>query len=255
VTDPRPRSAAEETLATLRADYAELLARLNANQQQFRRLARSVYRVQEDERRRLARELHDGIGQNLTAMKHQLALLRSALPAQPQEADRRAEIVASLCAQTLDETRGLSRLLRPQVLDTLGLEAALRWLLRTLGEAGGLQSTLSIGRLPEPDAELDTLLFRIVQEGLTNVVKHAQASRVEVSLDQRRGWVRLTVSDDGQGPPSARAQAVLAGSGLHGMRERVGLHGGTLALKNQPEGGSMLLVRVPVHDPTAASNP
>lgn len=255
MSESRRRPPDPDLLSRLRADYAELLERLSINQQQFRRLARSVYRVQEDERRRLARELHDGIGQNLTAMKHQLALLRAALPAQSQEAERRCEIVASLCAQTLDETRGLSRLLRPQVLDTLGLEAGLRWLLRTLAEAGGLQGELSIGRLPEPDAELDTLLFRVVQEGLTNVVRHAQARRVEVAIDERRGWVRLSIRDDGQGPPSSQAQSLQTGSGLSGMRERVGLHGGTLALQSAPGGGSMLLVRVPVHDPTAASSP
>lgn len=242
--------AAASLLAALRADYAGLLQRLNANQQQFRRLARSVYRVQEDERRRLARELHDGIGQNLTAMKHQLALLRAALPGNSAEAEHRAEIVAGLCAQTLDETRGLTRLLRPQVLDTLGLEPALRWLLRTLGEAGGLHCTLDIGRLPEPDAELDTLLFRVVQEGLTNVVRHARARNVTVSLEARRGWVRVGVRDDGIGPPAADAPALRDGSGLGGMRERVGLHGGTLSLKAGVDGGSMLQIRVPVHDPT-----
>ena len=229
----------------LRADYDALLKRLEANQTDFFRLARSVFRVQEDERRRLARELHDGIGQNLTALKHHLQLLRDALAPDQDAAQNRAAVAAALCAQTLDETRQLSRLLRPQVLDDLGLEAALRWLARTLGEPGGVRCEIETGVLPPIDGDLNTLAFRLVQEALTNVVKHARATRAWIRVDARDGWLRVEVEDDGLGcaPESIRSGV---GSGVGGMRERVRLHGGRFVLGARPGGGCRVQAAVPL---------
>lgn len=121
----------------LRAHYQRLLERIEANEAEFRRLGRAVWRVQEDERRRLARELHDGIGQNLTALKHRLALLGGELPPGSDALRAKLEAAIALCSATLEDTRKLSRLLRPPMLDDLGLEPSLRWLARSLGEAGG----------------------------------------------------------------------------------------------------------------------
>ena len=127
-TDP-----AEDALAQLRARYVDLLARLEDNQASFRRLARSVLRVQEDERRRIARDLHDGVGQNLAALKHQLALLRNTLSGADRE---RVDACIDLCSQTLEDTRQLSRLLRPQVLDDLDTP---------IRASGAVMSTFTIG--------------------------------------------------------------------------------------------------------------
>src|SRR5688500_5280316 len=138
--EPRPMTSPPDdgapSLDRLRADVRALLQRLEANDRQFRGLARSVFRVQEEERRRIARELHDGIGQNLTALKHQLELLTAGAADPALLAGLQAGI--DLCARTLADTRELSRLLRPQVLDDLGLAAALRWLGRAVGEPAGL---------------------------------------------------------------------------------------------------------------------
>lgn len=235
----------EAEIARLREDYAALLRRLEGNQREFFRLARSVFRVQEDERRRLARELHDGIGQNLTALKHQLALLRDALAPEQVQALERADLAASLCARTLEDTRQLSRLLRPQVLDDLGLAAALRWLARTLVEAAGLQCTIHAEPPPDLDGDLQTLAFRLVQEALTNVVKHAQATLVQVRLDARGGLLRIEVEDDGRGCDPAAIRSGM-GSGVGGMRERVRLHGGQFAFDARPGGGCRLQATVPL---------
>lgn len=229
-------------LAELQARYRDLLERLEASQQEFRRLARAVYRVQEEERRRLARDLHDGIGQNLTALKHQLSLLQPHLD--PAGLSHLATSQA-LCSATLEDTRQLSRLLRPQVLDDLGLEAALRWLARTLGDAGGVAVELQIEALPALDEDLRTLVFRVAQEALTNVVRHAGAGQALLRLVVRAGWLQLTVWDDGHGCEPERVLAQ-PGTGIGGMRERIALFGGRFELHSRPGEGCRLRALVPL---------
>lgn len=242
-TDPH------EQIQALQARYRELLMRLESSQAHFRRLARSVFQVQEDERRRLARDLHDGLGQNLTALKHQLAQLEPELGERGRERLHRA---LELCSSTLEDTRQMSRLLRPQVLDDLGLEAALHWLTRSLSEASGLAIELDAQPVPESlGGDEQTLLFRIAQEALTNVVRHAQASQALLRLVFKGHWAQLTVWDDGRG---CDAEAVLArpGTGLGGMRERVAMHGGRLELHSRPGQGCRVHATVPLDGPHAA---
>lgn len=231
--------------ASLQARYRELLQRLEANDGEFRRLGRAVWRVQEDERRRLARELHDGVGQNLTALKHRLALMGSALP--PGADDLRAQLEASiaLCSATLEDTRALSRLLRPPILDDLGLEAALRWLARSIGEAGGPEVELDIGPLPALDDDIQTLLFRVAQEALNNAAKHAQARTARLRLAAHARVLELSIEDDGEGCDPALAMRS-GGSGLGGMRERLRLYGGRLELRSAPGAGARLSATVPL---------
>jgi signal transduction histidine kinase len=233
-----------DDLQTLRQQYFDLLDRLQRNEREFRRLGRAVWRVQEDERRRLARELHDGVGQNLTALKHRLSQLDDALPA---DSPARAQLDAALalCGDTLEDTRQLSRLLRPPILDDLGLEAALRWLARSIGEAGGLDVTLDLQPLPPLDEELQTLLFRVAQEALNNAAKHAGAGQVIVRLVARDGMLQLQVADDGRGcEPATALQA--GGSGLGGMRERLRLYEGRLELHSAPGEGMRVRALVPL---------
>ena len=231
------------SLAALRGQYARLLQRLEANEREFRRLARSVWRVQEDERRRIARELHDGVGQNLTALKHRIAQLGTGLP--PGDATReRIDAALALCSDTLEDTRQLSRLLRPPVLDDLGLEAALRWLVRSQGEASGIAATLKVGPLPVLTDELQTLLFRVAQEALANVARHARAGTVLVRLVAGGGQLQLQVVDDGIGHDPAAAGS--GGSGLAGMRERLRLHGGRLELHSSPGNGTRVRAVLPL---------
>lgn len=237
-----------DELSTLRRQYQDLLERLERNEREFRRLGRAVWRVQEDERRRLARELHDGIGQNLTVLKHRLDQLDAALPAERGDARATLAAAVALCGDTLQDTRELSRLLRPPILDDLGLEAALRWLVRSQAEASGARIELDIEALPALDGELQTLLFRVAQEALNNAAKHAQAQHIHVQLAARDGGLQLRVHDDGRGCEPERALQA-GGSGLGGMRERLRLYGGVLQLRSAPGEGLRLSARVPLSPP------
>ena len=234
--------AADDDLQT---QYRRLLQRIEANEGEFRRLGRSVWRVQEDERRRLARELHDGVGQNLTALKHQLALVAASLP--PAQAGQRDKLEAAiaLCAATLEDTRELSRLLRPPILDDLGLEPALRSLARSLHAGGGPEIELDFDpeALPALNDDLRTLLFRVVQEALNNIVKHAQASQARVQLRRRGNELRLLVEDDGRGCDPMLALRS-GGCGLGGMRERLRLYGGRFEIQSSVGTGTRLFAAV-----------
>ena len=234
-----------DEVEALRQRYRELVSRLEHNDAEFRRLARSVMRVQEDERRRIARELHDGVGQNLAALKHQLALLQPVAPGAGH--DRIGECIA-LCAQVLEDTRHLSRLLRPQVLDDLGLVAALQWLVRGVDGRDGLQVELQVEQPPSLEPDLQTVLFRVAQEALGNVARHAGATRALLRLARRADLAVLTVWDDGKGFDVAaaglRASRGEAG-GLAGMRERLRLHGGQLQVESG-EQCSLLRALLPI---------
>lgn len=241
------REAAPELLA-LQARYRELLNRLENNQRDFYLLARSVFRVQEEERRRLSRDMHDAIGQNLTALKHQLVMIADTLPPEQEETRERLHSCVTMCAQTLEEARRLSRLLRPQVLDDLGLKAALQSLARTLSESSELEIELEVGQLPDLDDDIQTLIFRVVQEALTNVVRHSGADRSLVRLAQHAGCLRLTVWDDGEGCDPQAAQTS-GGSGLGGIRERLQLFGGRFEMRSQPGQGCRIQAILPLDPP------
>jgi two-component system sensor histidine kinase UhpB len=241
----------EEVFARVRAISREnerILSDLVAGERRFRRLAQAVWRVQEEERRRLARELHDGIGQTLTALKNHLTWLqRQALDGAPSD---EIEQAVHLASEALDDTRELSRLLRPPVLDDLGLAPALRWLGRTVSKRFAITVDVEAAE-PEvrPARELETVVFRIAQEALTNAAKHAAASRVSVTLAGGPAEIELTVRDDGKG---FEVDATLSevddrtGIGLRGMRDRVELFGGRLAIRSTPSQGTVLECSLPV---------
>lgn len=249
----RDSQALAGQIEELRTRHRQLLERIDAGEARFRTLARSVWRVQEDERRRIARELHDGIGQNLTALKHTLALIGSRIGEDPG-LRQSVDAALSLCSRTLQETREMSRLLRPQILDDLGLAAALQWLARTM--TGGEGPAIEVGYdvSTEPDSELRTLVFRIVQEALANIVRHAQAEHAVVRVTGHEGWIELLVWDDGVGCDAGQALGAASegrSAGLAGMRERVLLHGGELKFDTAPGQGCRLRCRLPLqpHEP------
>jgi len=213
-----------------------------------RRVARDALRRvvegQEVERRRLARELHDETGQALTSI---LLGLRAVEEAGSGDGVVRKSVseVRELVVATLQDVRRLAVELRPKALDDFGLVPALERLVQTFSEATGISVDLEAGlgedRLP---AELETTLYRIIQEALTNVVKHAEAQSVSVLLVRREGSVTTVIEDDGRGfdPTSTRED----GLGLLGMRERVALHDGRLQLEASPGAGTTLVVEMPL---------
>jgi signal transduction histidine kinase len=154
----------------------------------------------------------------------------------------RMETAIALCSDALEDTRQLSRLLRPPILDDLGLVPALQWLGRSVGEASGMAVVVEIDELPPLGGELQTLLFRVAQEALNNVARHARASSVLLRLVARHGELQLQVIDDGAGFDPADAR----GSGLGGMRERLRLHDGRLELRSAPGQGTRLRAVVPI---------
>jgi signal transduction histidine kinase len=236
---PDEQALLQQQLQRLRADQERLFAQLRDGEQHFRTLARSVWRVQEDERRRLARDLHDGIGQHMTALRHRLEALSLATPASDD-----LQLALELCVRALEETRALSRLLRPQILDDLGLAAALRWLARSTAEQCGFELELDLAALPATlSPDLATLIFRVAQEALTNIARHAHARNVVLRAAVRNERLTLMVVDDGVGCDVAAAGARGSeglSTGLASMRERVQLFGGQFQLVSAPGEGTQV---------------
>ena len=204
---------------------------------------RRVVEGQELERRRLARELHDETGQALTSILLGLKQVEEAKT--PEEASRASASLRELTVQTLQNVRRLAVELRPQALDDFGLVPALERLGEAFAEQSGItvdvQANLDPSRLPP---EIETALYRIVQEALTNVAKHSSASHVSVVVTKREGFVTAVVEDNGKGF-GARGGAG-EGLGLIGMKERVGLLGGRLAIESTEGAGTTLVAEVPV---------
>uniref|UniRef100_A0A832I0W2 histidine kinase n=1 Tax=Eiseniibacteriota bacterium TaxID=2212470 RepID=A0A832I0W2_UNCEI len=202
---------------------------LEARTQQLEQLTRLLLRAQEDERRRIARELHDEAGQVLTAVKIELDL----------EGRKDA---SEMVGRALDQVRNLSNLLRPTVLDDLGLSPALRRLVEDFARRTQIAATLEgDGALPALDPEVQVAIYRVVQEALTNVARHARARAAWVRLAAEGDRVRLTVEDDGLG---------LAGEptphlGMLGMRERVTELGGTFTVEGRPGAGVRIAATLP----------
>lgn len=213
----------------------------------LRALAREVVQSQEDERARLARELHDGVSQALVATK----LLIESAQHEPASAGRLQELALKRLNSTLAEVRHLSHALRPALLDTLGLPAALQHLAGEFDAAGGthFQAVIDGEEIDLPEA-VKTALFRIAQEALSNAARHAHAGLVGLMLRfERQGGLTLEITDDGQGFDADAAQAVAdRGLGLRSMRERADALGARLSLATAPGQGCRLTVKLSTAD-------
>ncbi len=238
-----------EQVARITAENARLLERLVETEKRFHRISRGVLRLQEEERGRISRELHDGIGQSLTALKIQLQLLEQAAGEKDAALVSRLVAARELAEASLAEVREMARLLRPQMLDDLGLAPTLRWLARTVEERTGVAVALECrGGEERVEPEAETLVFRLVQEALTNVVKHARVVSARVVVEMRPRSILLTVEDRGSGFDAA---AVLAGSdeergfGVRAMRDRVQFFHGRFRLDSSP-GGTVLEAEIPL---------
>jgi signal transduction histidine kinase len=248
------REIAQE-VARITSENARLLQRLGEGEKRFRLISRGILRVQEAERGRISRDLHDGVGQSITALKVQLQLLElSAVQEDSALASRLAEL-REMADRTLQEVRQISHLLRPQMLDDLGLLPTLRWLARTFQQRTGVQVELSSEGIDEQtDPDVQNLVFRLVQEALTNVAKHAGAPTAQVRLGRVGDRLSLTVQDRGAGFDAEeflRSTDEERGFGLRGMRDRVHLFSGRFAVKSQPGAGTTLEIEVPL-EPSAA---
>lgn len=236
----------ERDLERLEDQGRQLFQRLAEGELRYRKMARAVWQVQERERRRLARDLHDGLGQNLTAIKTQLEWIRHTDDL-PHETAGRLKELTHLVAMALQDTREMSRLLRPSMLDDLGLRPALRWLARTMSsneETEPREITVKVEGLTERfDGDLETLVFRIAQESVTNAVRHAEARNIHIHVASDAESLLLSVTDDGCGFDPA--EAAREGGGLRGMRDRAELFDGRLSLHSTPGEGSRVELRLP----------
>ena len=224
-------------------EHRRAAAELERTGQALRRLQASVVEAREEERRRIARELHDELGQRLTALKMELAALRGAAAA---ARDAQIENMLGMVDETLASVRRISTDLRPMMLDDLGLHAALEWLARDAARRLGIEVTLQLDEHePVLDDRVATAAFRMVQEALTNVARHARASDVQIGLHRAGGALQISVRDNGVGYPDDALRRE-GSMGLIGMRERAALLGGHAELSNPPGGGALLRVQLPL---------
>ena len=226
----------------LKRNQSELEELVDQRTVALRQLSTQLMHVQDTERRRIARELHDSVGQYLTATKMQLSSLASHVPADGQE------ILASLqeyVERSLSETRTLSYLLHPPLLDESGLVSAIKWYAEGFAQRSGIDAKLDLpsdlGRLPET---IELALFRILQESLTNVHRHSRSSRVDIGLSREKKKVMLAVKDFGSGMSAETLErfqdkGTNSGVGLVGMRERVKDLGGCFEIKSNHNGTSI----------------
>lgn len=213
---------------------------------QLRELSFFQQSVREEERARISRELHDELGQTLTAMKIELIWLHDRL-ADSDVLQARVDRLASIADRSITDLRRIAANLRPMILDELGLVSAIKWLTQNSAELGGLDISLMLEREDAVyDAEVSTAAFRIVQEALTNVMRHGEATRASVDMHHLGGDLHIDIKDNGKGiDPNASRQNKL---GLVGMRERARMLGGSVEITADPEGGTVVSVCLPLID-------
>lgn len=216
------------------------------SREQLRALAAHLESVREEEQTRIAREIHDELGQTLTAMKYDLAWLAARLPEAATVLRDKCRELTSLTDATIATVRRIASELRPRLLDDLGLEAAVEWLTKSFESRTGIQCELD-ARLGEValDPALSTAVFRILQEALTNVARHAKAASVSIDLHRDEGGVVLSVRDDGKGI-SQDELAGMTSLGLLGMRERARGCGGDIAISGTAGAGTTVVARFPL---------
>jgi len=219
---------------------------LRRSQRELRGLSKAANEALEAERRRTARELHDELGQLLTALKMDLESLQANLPPNEPDLGKRTQAMRAMLDVTIAATRRIAADLRPLMLDDLGLAAALDWLTKNFSKQTGIATDLfideTVAQVPEPIA---SALYRITQESLTNVTKYAHATTTEIRLERDGDWVQLTVRDDGRGIGDAD-QGKSGTFGLLGIRERVMLLSGEIAIRGESGRGSEVCARIPL---------
>ena len=224
------------------AEKAWLVEHLEARQEQVRHLAERMMVVEEQERRRVSRELHDQAGQDLLCVRLKLEMMEQSLAA--SEDRQRAAEVRNLTERTIVEIRRLIAALSPAVLEQLGLAAALRMLVNRMRQVYPCRVRLRIGRLGRVSKNVEMIVYRLVQESTNNIVKHSRATAVNISLRSADGFLRLTVEDNGVGFAVEEALNRRETFGLAGIRERVALLGGRLEIQSRP--GTRVKVDLPV---------
>jgi signal transduction histidine kinase len=240
---PTPQPLGERDLELMEQviHMAAIAIECHRNEEELREFSRRLYQSQDEERRRIARELHDSTGQRLAVLEITLSMVKGAIATQPQECDRVLSQCASLARSISDEIRTLSYLLHPPMLDECGLNTAIRSYVSGINQRNGLHVEVEIPQdLRRLSEEAELAVFRIVQASLTNVHLHSGASKAKVRIEQNLDGVVVAVSDKGRGIPegaldhTSRTRTV--GIGITGMRERVKQLGGRLEIETGRKG-------------------
>ena len=242
---------ADPDLSRLAAAINSMLDRVEGRTLQLRALSERAINAQEEERKRIARGLHDDIGQHLSVLIINLERMENAAPANMPDLKRQLAAARQSATRALEDLRKVVYGLRPTMLDDLGLGPAIRWYARSSLEEAGIQIKFDgFDETMRLASELETTLFRIAQEAINNIAHHAEAGLVVIRLGRENGHIYLRVEDNGRGFEVAkiRGQALrLRRFGLLGIQERVELVGGEVRLDSAPGRGTCLHVRVPLH--------
>jgi PAS domain S-box-containing protein len=217
------------------------------SREQLRNLSIYLQSVREKESTRIAREIHDELGQSLTAIQMDLAWLDTRLPAGDTFLSGKVQRMKRLVDATINSVHRISTELRPILLDDLGLMAAMEWQAQEFQERTGVQCKVSLNcKDSSVEKDLATTLFRIFQETLTNVARHAEATSVRVRLTRKNNELRLDVSDNGKGITPKQIGDPKS-FGIVGIRERVNLWGGSVSITAKPKKGTVIKIRIPIH--------
>jgi signal transduction histidine kinase len=239
------RRAALGLAQEMTSELRESQSKLQLSHQKLRRLADHAYQIKELERKRIAREIHDDLGQSLLALRIEAELLAGRTKGSHSHLHKRARATLLQIDTTIKSVRQIINDLRPTVLD-LGLSAAVEWQVTQFQRQTGIQCEIQDdhGEIALPD-HCATAFFRILQESLTNIVRHANATHVKVELRLNGDWLSLTVRDNGCGlPPGGRNK--YGSFGLVGIEERIVILGGTCAVFSEPDGGTTVMVSAPI---------
>ncbi|MEI7909398.1 MAG: sensor histidine kinase [Verrucomicrobiota bacterium] len=246
------RKAVEESLRASELTTIDLLEKSQQMQEELRHLSRQLLSVQEEERRKISRELHDVIAQTLTGINVRLAALKAESTTSTAELHKQIASTQRMVEKSVDIVHRFARELRPTLLDDLGLIPALQAFLKGFMEDTGIRGSLKVfAAIEEADGTLRTMLYRVAQEALTNVARHAKASRVEVCIESLDDHIRMTITDNGQGfEVTGNATAPKHNRlGLLGMRERVEMFGGTFAVFSAPGHSTTVRLDIPPQTP------
>lgn len=248
------RKIVEESLRISEQTSIKLLGKSHLMQEELRDLSRKLLSAQEEERRKISRELHDVIAQTLTSINVRLAALKSESNSSSTDLRKKIETTQRLVEKSVDIVHRFARELRPTVLDDLGLIPALQGFMKSYMEDTGIRVTLKVFTgIEQLDTAVSTVLYRVAQEALTNVARHARASLAEVSILNSDGMIRMEIIDDGQGfevdgMSSANKSNRL---GLLGMRERAEMIGGAFCVESAPGHPTTIRVEIPFENSAA----
>ena len=242
------RKAVEESLKKSEQHYSQLLEQSRHMQEQLRLLSRQLLSAQEEERKMISRELHDQIAQTLTGINIRLASLKAESTLNTKGLQKKISSTQRLVEKSVDIVHRFARALRPTVLDDLGLIPALHSFMKSFNKRTGVRTSLrAFATVERLDTAKRTVLFRVAQEALTNVARHAQASRVEVSIEKLPDCICMKIKDDGKSFNLERTLHDNGGKrlGLLGMRERLEMVGGKFVVESSPGKGTTILAQIP----------